>query len=133
MIFMAHANLAKNAKTRSYDYGSHRNLTDGKSLRPCLSASPSACLAHADYILWLTQISRKTRKPGPMIMAHTDLTNLTDGKSLRSGLSAAPSACLAHAENAENADFASRCALAAIRDVYTRRNADTREFTMRAS
>ena len=48
MIFMAHANLAKNAKTRSYDYGSHRNLTDGKSLRPCLSASPSACLAHAE-------------------------------------------------------------------------------------
>ena len=25
MIFMAHANLAKNAKTRSYDYGSHRS------------------------------------------------------------------------------------------------------------
>ena len=24
-IFMAHANLAKNAKTRSYDYGSHRS------------------------------------------------------------------------------------------------------------
>ena len=24
--------------------------TDGKSLRPCLSAAPSACLAHADYI-----------------------------------------------------------------------------------
>ena len=47
-IFMAHANLAKNAKTRSYDCGSHRNLTDGKSLRPCLSASPSACLAHAE-------------------------------------------------------------------------------------
>ena len=64
-------------------------------------------------ILWLTQISRKTRKPGPMIMAHTDLTNLTDGKSLRPCLSAAPSACLAHAENAENADFASRYALAA--------------------
>ena len=63
--------------------------------------------------LWLTQISRKTRKPGPMIMAHTDLTNLTDGKSLRPCLSAAPSACLAHAENAENADFASRYALAA--------------------
>ena len=55
------------------------------------------------------------------------------GKSLRSCLSASPSACLAHAENAENADFASRYALAAIRDVYTRRNADTREFTMRAS
>ena len=47
-IFMAHTNLAKNAKTRSYDYGSHRNLTDGKSLRPCLSAAPSACLAHAE-------------------------------------------------------------------------------------
>ena len=40
---------------------------------------------------------------------------------------------MAHAETAESADFASRCALAAIRDVYTRRNADTREFTMRAS
>ncbi len=24
-IFMAHANLANNAKTRSYDYGSHRS------------------------------------------------------------------------------------------------------------
>ena len=23
---LAHANLAKNAKTRSYDYGSHRNI-----------------------------------------------------------------------------------------------------------
>ena len=43
----------------------------GKSLRSCLSASPSACLAHADYIF------------------------------------------IAHAENAENADFASRYALAA--------------------
>ena len=43
----------------------------GKSLRSCLSASPSACLAHADYIF------------------------------------------MAHAENAENADFASRYALAA--------------------
>ena len=57
----------------------------GKSLRSCLSASPSACLAHADYIF------------------------------------------MAHAENAESADFASRCALAAIRDVYTRRNADSCE------
>ena len=57
----------------------------GKSLRSCLSASPSACLAHADYIF------------------------------------------MAHAENAENADFASRYALAAIRDVYTRRNADSCE------
>ena len=79
--------------------------------------------------LWLTQISRKTRKPGPMIMAHTDLTNLTDGKSLRPCLSAAPSACLAHAENA---DFASRYALAAS-GMYTLGEADTREFTMRAS
>ena len=43
----------------------------GKSLRSCLSASPSVCLAHADYIF------------------------------------------MAHAENAENADFASRYALAA--------------------
>ena len=57
----------------------------GKSLRPCLSAAPSACLAHADYIF------------------------------------------MAHAETAESADFASRCALAAIRDVYTRRNADSCE------
>ena len=79
---MVHANLAKNAKTRSYDYGSHRNLTDGKSLRPCLSALPSACLAHA--------------------------------------------------ENAENADFASRYALAAS-GMYTLGEADTREFTMRES
>ena len=62
-------------------------------------------------------ISRKSRekreRPGPKNLSHTDLTNLTDGKSLRPCLSAAPSACLAHAENAENADFASRCALAA--------------------
>ena len=57
----------------------------GKSLRSCLSAAPSACLAHADYIF------------------------------------------MAHAETAESADFASRCALAAIRDVYTRRNADSCE------
>ena len=54
------------------------------------------------------------------------------GKSLRSCLSASPSACLAHADyifmaHAETADFASRCALAAIRDVYTRRNADSCE------
>ena len=46
-------------------------------------------------------------------MAHANLANLTDAKSLRPCLSAAPSACLAHAENAENADFASRYALAA--------------------
>ena len=74
--FMAHANLAKNAKTRSYDYGSHR--------------------------------SHETCSPPEGAKG-----NLTDGKSLRSCLSAAPSACLAHAENAENADFASRYALAA--------------------
>ena len=34
---------------------------------------------------------------------------------------------MAHAETAESADFASRCALAAIQDVYTRRNADSCE------
>ena len=71
---MAHANLAKNAKTRSYDYVSHRNLT--------MLALGSSKKSH-------------------------------EGKSLRPCLSAAPSACLAHAENAENADFASRYALAA--------------------
>ena len=42
-------------------------------------------------IINLTQISLKTRKPGPMDMFHTDLTNLTDGKSLRPCLSATPS------------------------------------------
>ena len=68
-------------------------------------------MAHADYIF----------------MVHANLANLTDGKSLRPCLSAAPSACLAHAETAESADFASRYALAAIRDVYTRRNADSCE------
>ena len=42
-------------------------------------------------IINLTQISLKTRRPGPMDMFHTDLTNLTDGKSLRPCLSATPS------------------------------------------
>ena len=57
--------------------------------------------------------------------------------SLRSHVSALPSACLAHANyifmaHAENADFASRYALAAS-GMYTLGEADTREFTMRAS
>ena len=39
---------------------------------------------------------------------------------------------MAHAENAENADLASRYALAAS-GMYTLGEADTREFTMRAS
>ena len=54
----------------------------------------------------MTRISR-------ILFCQQDKTDDTDGKSLRPCLSAAPSACLAHAENAENADFASRYALAA--------------------
>ena len=72
----------------------------------------------------MTRISR-------ILFCQQDKTDDTDGKSLRPCLSAAPSACLAHAENAENADFASRYALAAS-GMYTLGEADTREFTMRA-
>ena len=60
------------------------------SLRWCLHGAVTLQRKNKE-IINLTQISLKTRKPGPMDMFHTDLTNLTDGKSLRPCLSATPS------------------------------------------
>ena len=72
MIFMAHANLAKNAKTRSYDYGSHRSHNACAWLVQEISQMASRCalacrlrrvLAWLTQIifLWLTQRTQRTQ------------------------------------------------------------------------
>ena len=63
-IFMAHANLAKNAKTRSYDYGSHRSHNACAWLVQEISqmASRFALACRLRRVLaWLTQRTQRTQ------------------------------------------------------------------------
>ena len=89
---------------RLYFYGSRRLRRERrlcKSLRPCLSAAPSACLAHADYIF----------------MAHAETAESAD---FASRYALAASGMYTLGETPTHASL--RCVLREIREICVRQN-----------